>query len=107
MESQLNALLTDTDIWMVCPYDSRIARPDVLADALRTHPERLDGDRVAASPDYLDPARFRPPGPTAPPPGPTAPPPGPAPARACGWPARSASRSRSTRRSPAAPSAWS
>ena len=63
MESQLNALLTDTDIWMVCPYDSRIARPDVLADALRTHPERLDGDRVAASPDYLDPARFRPHGP--------------------------------------------
>ena len=100
MESQLNALLTDTDIWMVCPYDSRIARPDVLAYALRTHPERLDGDRVAASPDYLDPAWFRPPGPTAPPPGP-------APARACGWPARSASRSRSTRRRPAAPSAWS
>ena len=50
MESQLNALLTDTNIWMVCPYDSRIARPDVLADALRTHPERLDGVRLHRPP---------------------------------------------------------
>ncbi|WP_042404050.1 MEDS domain-containing protein [Streptacidiphilus carbonis] len=59
MESQLNALLTDTDIWMICPYDSRIAGPDVLADALRTHPQRIDGTRISASDDYLEPVHFR------------------------------------------------
>lgn len=70
MESQLNTLLTDTDIWMVCPYDSRLAGPDVLADALRTHPERIDGSRVTASPDYLEPGRFRAQGPAVPAPEP-------------------------------------
>ena len=59
MESQLNALLTDTNIWMICPYDSRIAGPDVLADALRTHPHRIDGTRTTASDDYLEPVHFR------------------------------------------------
>ena len=67
MESQLNALLTDTNIWMICPYDSRIARPDVLADALRTHPERIDGTGVSPCPDYLEPRHFRVQGPAAPP----------------------------------------
>ena len=71
MESQLNALLTDTNIWMVCPYDSRVARPDVLADALRTHPERIDGTTVTRSDEYLEPSRFRAQGPAAPPLDPT------------------------------------
>lgn len=59
MESQLNALLTDTNIWMICPYDARIAGPDVLADALRTHPQRIDGTGVTVSDDYLEPVHFR------------------------------------------------
>lgn len=59
MESQLNALLTDTNIWMICPYDSRIAGPDVLADALRTHPQRIDGTRTTVSDAYLEPVHFR------------------------------------------------
>ncbi|MFC1429752.1 anti-sigma factor RsbA family regulatory protein [Streptacidiphilus sp. N1-3] len=67
MEAQLNALLTDTNIWMVCPYDSRIAGPDVLADALRTHPERIDGTATGVCVDYQEPRRFRAQGPAAPP----------------------------------------
>ena len=59
MESQLNALLTDTNIWMICPYDARIASPDVLADALRTHPQRIDGTGISVSDDYLEPVHFR------------------------------------------------
>jgi len=70
MESQLNSLLADTNIWMICPYDSRVARPDVLADALRTHPERIDGTRITLSRDYREPVCFRPEGPAAPVPSP-------------------------------------
>ncbi|WP_370078583.1 anti-sigma factor RsbA family regulatory protein [Streptacidiphilus sp. MAP12-16] len=59
MESHLNSLLADTNIWMICPYDSRIAPPDVLADALRTHPDSVCGELSGPSPDYLEPSRFQ------------------------------------------------
>ncbi|WP_051944514.1 anti-sigma factor RsbA family regulatory protein [Streptacidiphilus rugosus] len=55
MEALLNALLGDTNIWMVCPYDTRVAPPGVLADARRTHPELRQGLGLTPSADYVDP----------------------------------------------------
>jgi len=58
MESSLNLVLAGTNIWMICPYDSRTAPADVMRAALRTHPERVDGPRAVPSPDYVDPYYF-------------------------------------------------
>jgi hypothetical protein len=55
MESLLNALLGDTNIWMVCPYDTRVAPPGVLADARRTHPGLRHGVEMTPSAEYVDP----------------------------------------------------
>ncbi len=58
MEAALNVTLADTSIFMICPYDTRIAGPGIVADSARTHPARMDGSRSSISPDYADPAAF-------------------------------------------------
>lgn len=56
MEACLNLIFADSRIWMICPYDSRILRPDILADASRTHPSRVEGQKTLPSAHYADPA---------------------------------------------------
>jgi hypothetical protein len=58
MESSLNLVLAGTNIWMICPYDTRVVPPDVLGAAWRTHPECVLGERTASSADYVDPHVF-------------------------------------------------
>lgn len=59
MESALNVALADTGVWMICPYDTRVLSPDVVAAARRTHPAlTVDGRVCGRSPDYADPAAF-------------------------------------------------
>lgn len=58
MESGLNAVLAGTGIWMICPYDSRVVDPVIVANARRTHPEEFTGDGITGCPDFAEPAEF-------------------------------------------------
>jgi hypothetical protein len=58
MESALNVVLAPASISMVCPYDTRTLGPDIVADALRTHPAQVTGLDLSPSPDFTDPAEF-------------------------------------------------
>ncbi|MEV3927252.1 sensor histidine kinase [Actinomadura coerulea] len=58
MDSALNAVLAGTGIHMVCPYDARTLEPEIVGNALRTHPHMVDGTDVAASPGYTEPVAF-------------------------------------------------
>ncbi len=58
MESALNVALAGTSMFMICPYDTRVTAPDIVAAARRTHPALADGPHASASPDYADPAVF-------------------------------------------------
>ena len=59
MESTLNVALADRDIWMICPYDTRVVPAHIVADAHRTHPAtNADGRVPVPSPDFVDPSNF-------------------------------------------------
>ena len=58
MESALNVVLAPASISMICPYDTRTLGPDVIADALRTHPAQITGPDLSPSPGFTDPAEF-------------------------------------------------
>jgi len=58
MEASLNLIFADTSMWMVCPYDTRLLRPDIVADACRTHPFTVAGRDALPSAGYTDPAAF-------------------------------------------------
>jgi MEDS: MEthanogen/methylotroph, DcmR Sensory domain len=58
MESTLNVVLSATNIWMICPYDTRVASPEVVAGARRTHPTRMRGITAEPCPEFIDPAIF-------------------------------------------------
>jgi hypothetical protein len=58
MESALNVVLAPVSISMICPYDTRTLGPDIVADALRTHPAQVAGPDLSPSPDFTDPAEF-------------------------------------------------
>lgn len=49
MEAGLNVLLAGTDIWMLCPYDTRASSREVLDNALRTHPHTIGGGHEPAA----------------------------------------------------------
>ena len=57
-ESYLNLALAPHAVWLVCPYDARALPRGILADACCTHPHVGYGGGRAASPDYVEPARF-------------------------------------------------
>lgn len=57
-ESVVNIVFAPTSAWIVCPYDARVLDPEIVADAERTHPARVDGDAARTCPDYVDPAAF-------------------------------------------------
>jgi hypothetical protein len=58
MESALNVVLAPVSISMICPYDTRTLGPDIVADALRTHPAQITGPDLSPLPDFTDPAGF-------------------------------------------------
>ncbi len=58
MESALNVVLAPASISMICPYDTRALGPDIVSDALRTHPALIAGSRLSPSADFADPAEF-------------------------------------------------
>ncbi|GGS50314.1 hypothetical protein GCM10010156_06290 [Planobispora rosea] len=59
MESILNLLLKGTNVWMLCPYDTRVHDPSVITAARRTHPSwSEDGHAFLPCPGYTDPLEF-------------------------------------------------
>ncbi len=58
MEAALNVALAPTTISMICPYDARTLDPDIITDALCTHPVQVTGSDPSPSPRYVDPAAF-------------------------------------------------
>ena len=58
MESALNVALAATSISIICPYDARTLGGDIVADALRTHPVLVTGERSSPSAQFVDPAAF-------------------------------------------------
>lgn len=60
-ESVANRAFDGFPMWGLCPYDTRTAPPEVLADVMRTHPLLASGGgRHRPNADYLDPVRFLP-----------------------------------------------
>jgi hypothetical protein len=58
MEAGFNVVLADTDIRLICPYDTRIVAPAIVEDARRTHPEFVAGNVVELSTEFMPPADF-------------------------------------------------
>ncbi|WP_308315526.1 MEDS domain-containing protein [Streptomyces sp. ISL-100] len=58
MESGLNVLLADRDVWMICPYDTRTVPEDVAAAARATHPAHVVGAKILPCAAYVDPDAY-------------------------------------------------
>lgn len=58
MEAGFNVVLADSQIRLICPYDTRNVDPGIVDDARRTHPEFLIGDAAERSPQFMAPADF-------------------------------------------------
>ncbi len=58
LEAGLNTILADTNIWMICPYDTRVLESTIVADVLRTHPAHVEGSEISASPEFVEPQEF-------------------------------------------------
>ncbi|MHA6793609.1 anti-sigma factor RsbA family regulatory protein [Pseudonocardia bannensis] len=58
-EAAVHHAFDDFPIWGMCPYDTRTAPPEVLADVQRTHPRIVtaDGEHLI-NPDFEDPVGF-------------------------------------------------
>ncbi|BCY10703.1 anti-sigma factor RsbA family regulatory protein [Actinoplanes sp. L3-i22] len=57
-EAAINHAYDDFPVWSICPYDTRTAPADVLAEVRRTHPHVADAHRHAANPAFVDPVDF-------------------------------------------------
>ncbi len=57
-ESLVNAALNWANAALVCPYDTRVVDPDVVAEVARTHPELVVNGGARPSPSYVDPVAF-------------------------------------------------
>jgi anti-sigma regulatory factor (Ser/Thr protein kinase) len=57
-EAALNHAFADLPLWRLCPFDTRTAPADVVADVLRTHPRLTTADGTVDNPRYQDPAEF-------------------------------------------------
>ncbi len=68
-EAVANDAFADYPYYSLCLHDRRQLSPELVADALRTHPLMWDGDDVVRSPAYQPTAAFlrsvEPPGPSA------------------------------------------
>jgi anti-sigma regulatory factor (Ser/Thr protein kinase) len=54
-EALINLAFADADAHILCPYDTRLLNREVVADARRTHPHLIEGDRRHRSDCYTDP----------------------------------------------------
>ncbi|POM25140.1 hypothetical protein BTM25_37830 [Actinomadura rubteroloni] len=54
-EAIVNAAFDRTGAAIMCPYPVRSTPAGVIADARRTHPETVRGDRAVANPGYVEP----------------------------------------------------
>lgn len=57
-EAALNVAFAPTSAWIVCPYDARVLAPEIVADALRTHPTCVDSEGTHRSAHYAEPSAF-------------------------------------------------
>ncbi|MEJ3747755.1 sensor histidine kinase [Actinomycetes bacterium KLBMP 9797] len=57
-EAALNVAFAPTSAWIVCPYDARVLAPEIVADALRTHPTYVDSGGIRRNVHYVEPAAF-------------------------------------------------
>jgi transcriptional regulator with XRE-family HTH domain len=57
-ESLVNMAFASSPASLICPYDTRSASEEILADARHTHPLIADGDGVSTSVDYREPEDF-------------------------------------------------
>ena len=58
MESSFNIAMAHTGIHMICPYDVRITDPHIIANAHRTHCERMFRGAAMPCRDYTEPRKF-------------------------------------------------
>ncbi|MDA0564334.1 sensor histidine kinase [Streptomonospora sp. S1-112] len=58
LESALTPLFGATNLWLVCPYDTRRVPAHVAEAACLTHPELVQGGRTRASDAFVPPAAF-------------------------------------------------
>jgi anti-sigma regulatory factor (Ser/Thr protein kinase) len=57
-EAAANVAYEDYDARVICPYDTAALPEAIVEDALRTHPEVLEDDRVRPSALFMDPRAF-------------------------------------------------
>jgi transcriptional regulator with XRE-family HTH domain len=57
-ESLLNLVFASWPVTILCPYDERSVRPQIVSEACRTHPHTIAKGRVADSSDYAIPGGF-------------------------------------------------
>lgn len=58
MEAGLNLVLADTNVSMICPYDTRAVSPSMVSSSHRTHPLISDSTGARSSVEYADPVTF-------------------------------------------------
>lgn len=58
LEACLNLVMADTEMFMICPYDSRVLPPRILTSVRRTHPWLASCGTAAACADHVDPRTF-------------------------------------------------
>lgn len=54
-EALANLAFEGVDVALICLYDVRELRAEIVADAIRTHPLLCDVDGIRPNPDYVDP----------------------------------------------------
>jgi anti-sigma regulatory factor (Ser/Thr protein kinase) len=57
-EAVINHAYHDFPVWGICPYDTRTAPADVVAEVRRTHPHVANAHRHTDNPAFEDPAEF-------------------------------------------------
>jgi transcriptional regulator with XRE-family HTH domain len=57
-ESLFNLVFAGSPLSVVCPYDERSVAPEIVRQALLTHPHKVGEQGITQSPEYADPGRF-------------------------------------------------
>jgi transcriptional regulator with XRE-family HTH domain len=57
-ESLFNLVFASSPLSIVCPYDERSVAPEIVSQALLTHPHKVGERGITQSPEYTDPRRF-------------------------------------------------
>ncbi|MGB9185745.1 MAG: MEDS domain-containing protein [Solirubrobacteraceae bacterium] len=57
-ESLFNLVFAGSPLSVVCPYDERSVAPEIVSQALLTHPHKVGEQGIRESPEYTEPGRF-------------------------------------------------